>query len=248
MNNTILFSRKYKVDNVQFKFEEVSNRKQSEALEDKCKTEWQIMLENAEKEGKKVWDQDVFRLESFNVDTNVNLNFSTIPFSVRYAMNKFTDDVLALGQEYYPMACDSAIFVKTADGKYVFIQKSDKLLSRRKFSFIGGVFNRAKDKTFSENNELFNSAITEINEELGIQLSIDNNLELRGAFINQTCNVCFVFEHTLELTEEQIQESFAKNHDEEVESLIFVEPNNLEDFVTNTVGINKIITDVYKQS
>jgi len=67
MNSKIFFQGNFSKIDVACKYTELSSRKIDSVIEEKTKQVWQQKIQKAKKEGKKIWDQPVYRLESFQV-------------------------------------------------------------------------------------------------------------------------------------------------------------------------------------
>lgn len=247
MISKILFQGNYSKNNVTCKYIEVSSRKIDPIIEIKVKKLWQQKVEEAKKNGKKVWDQSVYRLEKFHVNRNMcELEFSTIPFSIRSSVKDFTNDLMKKGEEYLPMAVYSSVFIETVEGNFVFGEKSDEYVANRKYSYIGGVFNR-----FEEHDgdvDLFNALSNEVKEELGIEESDIEEFKLLGAFRGESCNVGFVFYCRLKLTKEDVVDKFKDGSDLELNNIFFARRKDLRDVGINKIGKEPELVDIFEQS
>lgn len=247
MKSKILFKGNFSKKVVTCKYNEVSFRKIDSVIEKKAKQIWQQKIQEAKDSGKKIWDQPVYRLEKFHVSQKTcELEFSTIPFSIRLSIKDYTNDLIKKGEEYLPMAVYSSIFVETNDGKFVFGEKSDRYFANRKYSYIGGVFNRSEK--YDEEADFFAASCNEVKEELGIDGGDVEKISLLGAIRTESCNVALVFYCRLKLTEAEITKKFSKRNELELKSLFFAKRKNLRD-----VGINKIskepeLVEIFEQS
>jgi hypothetical protein len=233
-NAKILFVGDFSRNRVQCKYRQISKRKVDRKIENAAKKIWQTKFRKAKAAGKKVWDQPVYRLEKFLLENNkCILEFSTIPFSVRSSIKDFTGQLLEKGDDYLPMAVYSSVFVETADGSFVFGEKSDKFLANRKFSYIGGVFNR-KDK--DKKVDLFAAAVNEVREELGINQKDIRDIKLVGALRSDSCNAAMVFHLRLNISQKEVISKFKRQNDNEMKDLFFTDSSNLKDVTVNKIG------------
>lgn len=247
MNSKILFQGNFSKNDVTCKYTEVSSRKIDPVIEEKAKKVWQQKTEEAKKDGKKVWDQSVYRLDRFHINENMcELEFSTIPFSMRSSIKDFTNDLMKKGEEYLPMAVYSSVFIETIEGNFVFGEKSDKYVANRKYSYIGGVFNRSEEHDGDTN--LFNASSNEVKEELGIEESDIEEFNLLGAFRSESCNVGFVFYCRLKLTKDEVMDKFKKGSDLELNNLFFARRKDLREVGINKIGKEPELVDIFKQS
>jgi len=247
MNSKILFQGNFSKKNVTCKYNEVSSRKIDPVIEEKAKQIWQQKIQEAKEKGKKVWDQPVYRLERIQVNKNTcELEFSTIPFSIRSSIKEFTSDLIKKGKEYLPMAVYSSVFIETIDGNFVFGEKSDKYVANRKYSYIGGVFNRSGK--YDDGTDLFNASSNEVKEELEVKDGDIEEFRLLGAFKSESCNVGFVFYCRLKLTEDEIMEKFKKRNELELKNLFFAKKEDLRNIGVNKIGKESELVDIFEQS
>lgn len=235
MKPKILFQASFSKNEVICEYLPESQRKIDPLIEKLAKQIWQGNLKAAQKLGKKMWDQPVYRLGNFVIDRDVcRLTFSVIPFSIRIGLMDFSDKLAKKGKDYFPMATYSSIFIETADGKFIYGVKSDKFVTNRRFSYIGGVFNRAESDGFTP--PLFESAVDEVREELGVLTKDIEKFKLIGAFRSRTGNVGLIFYCKLKHSVSSAQKVFAKKHDLELKNLAIVEKSDLKDFCVNKIG------------
>jgi len=247
MNRKILFHSNFSRKDVVCKFNEASSRKIDPVVEKKARQIWQQKMREAKKSGKKMWDQPVYRLEKFHIDQNkCELEVSTIPFSIRSSIKDFTNELIKKGEEYLPMAIYSSVFVETADGKFIFGEKSDKYVANRKYSYIGGVFNRSEEH--DNGADLFTASCDEVKEELGIENNDVEEFNLLGALRTESCNVALVFYCRLNLTEDETVEKFKERNDLEMKSLFFAGRKDLRDVGVNKIGKEPEFVDIFEQS
>ncbi len=246
MNKKVLFHGNFSREDTISKFNEVSSRKIDLVIEEKARQIWKDKVQMAKESGKKIWDQPVYRLDGFEAnDEKCVLEFSTIPFSIRTCIKDFTEELINKGEEYFPMATYSSIFIETSDGKFVFGEKSDKFVANRKYSFIGGVFNRSSSDIVPD---LFASASKEVIEELGVDASDIGTVRLLGALRTGSCNVALAFYCKLKLTEDEIMENFKVRKDLEMESLFFGRREDMRDIVVTKIGKEAELVDIFEQS
>ena len=225
----------------------MSSRKIDQTIEEKVKQVWQQKIKEAKGSGKKIWDQLVYRLEKIDVKKNTcKLEFSTIPFSIRSSINDFTNDLVKKGEEYLPMAAYSSIFIETADGKFVFGEKSDKYFTNRKYSYIGGVFNKSEER--DDGVDLFAASSDEVKEELGIDDSDFEEFNLLGGLRTESWNVALVFYCKLKLTKDEISEKFKERNELELKSLFFVGKEEVRGVGVNKIGKESGLVDIFEQN
>jgi hypothetical protein len=228
MPNTIIFKRDYESNQVTIN-EVKSTRLIDQQLENDCAVEWQRNLKEAAETNKDVWDSEIYRFEGVQEDEGLNLTLSTVPFSVRRPMNKFTERIVELGLDYSAKGMYSSCFVITCDGNYVFTEDGGKYLNRRKYMFIGGVLSKS-EKELQTGEDLFGEAQKECFEEAGCWPEDIESTILNAGFITDSCNICLIFTMTLNLTFPQLVERFNQKNDGEAKALVCVEAHEISDF------------------
>jgi len=150
------------------------------------------------------------------------------------------------GEDYLPMAAYSSIFVETADGSFVFGEKSDKYAANRQYSYIGGSFNRSKKD--SDSIDLFEASLAEVREELGIEKKDIEQFRLLEALRSESCNVAFVFYCKLKLSKEKIMGKFKKRNELELKSLFFGKKEDIREIGVDKIGKEPELIDVFEQN
>ena len=223
----ILFSNNTCIQNVSIK-EIVSSRVIDDNLEEDCKKKWLETQQKAQESNSKIWDSEIYRFENIVSDKDeLTLIVSTIPFSVRLALNSFAKEIMEFGEKYRPMGMFFSCFLKTIDGFYIFAEKSKTLYRERVLCFIGGVLSKTEidltQKSLSE------AVISEIEEEVGVIFNA-REIYLRSIYINETFNCCLLFLIETEKTKEEIEKNF-KSKDGELANLKFVDVIHLKEFI-----------------
>lgn len=251
MNNTkkmtskILFYGAFTKENVVCRYNSDSQRKVDPAIEKKAKNIWKDKVKEAKEKGSLIWDQDVYRLEGFQLKKDkCILNFSTIPFSLRSTLKDFSQQLYLKGEDYLPMATYSSIFLETSDSFFVFGEKSDKYVANRKYTYIGGVFNRSEAGTMPD---IFNEAQREVKEEIGLTDKNIKEIKLLGAFRSNSFNVGFIFHCELNLTRAEVKKKFSENNDVELKNLFFSKKDKARDVGTNKIGKESEIVDIFEK-
>lgn len=208
----------------------LSTRKIDDKLENAAKITWEQDCNQAVASGKQMWDSNLYRLEDIsNTNNQTQIIFSEIKYSIRKTLSKFTTEIENLGLDYASKGCFSSLFIKTRDNKYVFIEKSDKYITNKKYSFVGGVM--CKDECeINTVDALFFSAEKEITEEIGVDLKHILNNELVSVYLTDTFNYCFLYITTIELTFEEVLDAFKKSNDGEAKAVIGIDDMNIETF------------------
>ncbi len=211
--------------------EVVSSRIIDSNLEKKCKDKWKTMIIDAKQKGKKLWDSDVYRFESGEIKNGIlYLKVSTVPFSIRFPMNFYTEQLENLGANYGSMGMFTSCFVKTLDNKFIFIEKSGKYYSNKKVSFVGGVLSKT-EKILLNGKDLFNEVLKEVREEIGISgVDIDKKI-FRCIYITNDKNVCLIFDIFLNKAFNELKNKFSIKNDGEAKELIGITEFEFKNFI-----------------
>lgn len=226
------FYEKMDLDTVTI-YEQVSSRQIDFELEELCRTRWENILLEANEKGKMVWDSEVYRFEKAELNNNtLHLTVSTIPFSIRLAMNSFTTRVGKLGVEYAPLGMFTSCFVRTSDEKYLFIERSAKFFPDRKIAFIGGVLSKT-EAVLTSKADLFAEAKKELSEEIYVEPDLVESIILRSGYITKSFNCCLIFDIRLRTSFGEVRKNFDKNANEgEAANVIGVTRDQLPEFVS----------------
>jgi hypothetical protein len=207
-----------------------SSRSINEKLEEKCRVKWKNILKDAEENNQMIWDSEVYRFEGIAKNGDgFELSVSTIPFSVRYSMNSFTNDISKLGIEYAPLGMFASCFLLTADNKYVFIEKSGKYHSSRKYSFVGGILSKSEREVRKE-KDILKEVKKEIREEVGIEEGDISSIELKAGYITQNFNFCLVVRAKIDKDFDNVVRKFDEMDVDESFSLVGINKEELPDF------------------
>lgn len=223
----IIFNGKYSEKDVYV--EEINSTRVIDGeLESNLIASWKNTLKVAKEKNQKIWDSTIYRLENCGASSQkIHLHLSTIPFSIRLEMNKYTDKIKQLGPQYSPKGIFSSCLVKTSDNKTVFVEKSNTYVTQKKYAWVGGVFSK-NEFEINSGNDFFESMKLELVEELGVEKEHITKNILKVGYLTENWNVCFLFSVQLSLTEKELLERFAKYSDEEVKNLIFFTDENIK--------------------
>lgn len=190
----------------------------NEVVEEKAKQSWLSLLGESEKEKSKLWDSTIYRFENaFLRENALEIQASTIPFSIRLGLNQHTKLVHQLGEAYAPRGMFTSCLVKTSDHHLLFIKKSKHYFTPKKYSWVGGVLSNSEQE-ITNGIDFFNTMRNEIREEVGS--SAISSLELRIGYLTENWNVCFLFVAELNINMPQLYRVFRENNDGEAADLV----------------------------
>lgn len=223
-NIKVLFSGAWLLEQVQVT-EIKSSRLVDESLEQSAIDSWKSACDEAVQRGSELWDSEVYRLENVSDDEVLSLQLSTIPFSVRLGMNKHTVSIQALGENYAPKGMFTSCLLTTTDDKFVFIEKSNKFYTNKKYAWVGGVLSKTEHQ-IQDGVELFNTIRSEILEEVGCDHIPD--IVLRCGYLTENWNVCLLFSASLAITSAELSSLFEKKSDGEAKNLLIIPKSEIE--------------------
>lgn len=223
----ILFNGSWSKSDVSIQ-ETTSSRIISNEIEDLAQKSWKESLFEAKKKGQKIWDSLIYRFEDSQVkNETLRLSVSTIKYSTRVGMNRLTARIKSLGVSYAPQGMFSSCLVKTKEGKYIFIKKSNKYWTNKKVSWVGGIFSQ-DEVPLAHGEDLFKAVKNEVCEEIGIPYKYLDDTRLHFGFLTRNWNVCLLFKINLSLTADEIEDYYDKYSDDEASGILFVDKNLTE--------------------
>ncbi len=185
------------------------------------------MLTEARTTNRLLWDSETYRFENATMhDGTLSLALSTIPFSIRFGMNEHTERVKDLGIAYAAMGMFTSCLVQTSDAASVFIEKSDKYFTRKKYAWVGGVLSKM-ERVLRSGGDLFGALEDEVMEELGVGAQVFDGQSLRAGYLTENWNVCLLFSQTISLSARQLQQRFEQAGDGEAKRLMCIPASEL---------------------
>jgi hypothetical protein len=226
-----------------------SDRKVDPELESQVASTWAKILKEAEKSGQLAYENEyTYRLNGFTFDKgNLELEIAQIPFSIRYALTKLPR-TFELREDYWPKGLFVASIVKTSDDFFVFGSKSSKNLSSnalkvKKIDPIGGMLD---EQVLDVNLYLDKMLKNELLEEAGINPKFIEEVRCIGLLISRSSNIGIINYTRINVTKNELNESFKQLNDGEFSDLIFVEKSELEQFTSELEDYRVLLWDLYK--
>jgi hypothetical protein len=205
-------------------------RKKDPQIERLAKQEWERVVKQCHKEKKKIWDSDLYRFEGFEYSGGkAFFRVSTIPFSVRIGLRRFSGRIRKKGMAYAPLGMFSSCLVLSKDQKYLFIEKSDNYFTTRKLSWIGGVLSKTEGEVKS-GEDLFAKVEEEVLEEIGGKPEEIKEIFLEAGYISESLNFCLLFKVKLNRTFTQLEKALKNYGDLETKRLIGIDKKDLLSF------------------
>jgi hypothetical protein len=158
-------------------------------------------------------------------------------FSLRSTLKR-APELEALGEEYYSHGLSVGGFVITRDGQYVFAQKSNQSASSLKEDIIGGVLEEIDP--FSGEG-IINMNRQELMEEINVVDSMVDSIRMVGIVRSSSTDIVIITSTSLRITTSELRQLFEQRQDQELSALIFVAPENLEDYLNHLGGYKPLL-------
>lgn len=237
VNSKILVSGQFYKKDIFITFNETSNRKINRQVESTLNSIWQKLYADAVEAGKVVYDGDNFRLDSYNIEQDkLNLKISPLKFSTLVSLRENLDELKKLGEEYYPKNLSIGGFIKTTDNKYIFGQKSTKIMSMSSADFIGGMLDGLRS---IDSEGLFIKHEEEVFEETGVSSQHFVESYIVGMILGHKAGVSIITSTLLDLSSMEVQSIFDKYNQEEISKLVFIDQKDLKSYLESFEGYKK---------
>ena len=227
----ILLKKNIKIEDITCK-NSISTFKLEASSMQRVAHKWNDLLQDAANKDKQLWDSASCRLESIEEkpENRAEIKISSIPFSVRYPM-RFLDGIIEPEDtSTWPRGMFLHVLFQTKDGYFVFGSKSQALYSHRNVTFVGGVLDfKAQAKDIIQH-----TLFLELEEEIFVTSEDLQDIVFMGAYQNDHFNVGLLVLCSSKLMKQQLEDRFKDNNSKtnELASLIFIEANNLNNFIT----------------
>lgn len=236
---TVLALGSFKEEDIAITLNPQSKRALSPQVEAEIENIWQETVKDAEEKGKLIFNGESFRLDDFQInDGKLSLELSKFSYKVRSSLSKLSERLVLLGEAYYCRGLSIGGFVETTDHKFIFGQRSGKTLTNNNVDFIGGILD---PKVINNGYDLFAHNKQEIFEELGVTEDNILSIELVALVLTSATNIILLTRTKLDMSSTEVNHTFENANDkEEMKSLMFVDREELSDFL-NSLGEYKVV-------
>lgn len=194
---------------------------------------WNEKVEEANRLGKLIYNGTHYRLENLRENEGeIIIDISPIEFKTRINLKELVNeyDIPMIG------TVNIGGFVEDSEGNFIFGVKGKNTLAQEgAIDFIGGGLEGDVSDIFHQNE-------TEIKEEIGVDISQITSQNLCSIVITPFGNYIFVTHTKLSLNSDEVRESL-KNSDGEFSELIFVERENLKQYLKDLGGYKFTIAE-----
>jgi hypothetical protein len=244
MEPSILFSKKLAFDRIIIKNSKLRQLTDTAIIKEKVDLLWEETLQNALKKGKKIWNGQNLRLDSFNYEISKNslvLSTSQISFKDRFCRENFHDELSLAGASYTAQGIAIGGLMRTSDENYVFAELSQKYMNESKVDLIGGI---VENTQIQNGIELLNEYFREIKEEANVDQNDIQEVFFSGLLQNANGGITIVVNTKLYLDSTNLVKKFELSDKEEVSSLCFVKSSKLKDFLNELGGYKSLISNL----
>ncbi|MBO9102333.1 hypothetical protein [Rhizobium sp. L58/93] len=207
-----------------------TTKKRSSTLEHDLDRLWQDEVAEMTAKGRKIWNAELYRLEGFQQsDTSLHVELSTIEIKEIHAAHRLPGE-RDLGESYHSNNVFVASFIETSDGKFLFGRTNTNTLTAGRIDLIGGSLSKT-ERPIANANDLFYSALSEIEEELNVGMADVRSGHLCAILKTPRSYVGMIFHVRLNIDLVQFESRFAARNNDEITEAIAVERIDLSSFL-----------------
>ena len=225
----LLFSESVEIENIVVNHLP-STKKRSDALNRDLDALWDEEVAEMTAKGRKIWNAELYRLENFQcIDTSLVLDLSTIEVKEIHASHRLPGEA-DLEDSYRPNNIFVASFIETKDQKFIFGRTNTNTLNAGRIDLIGGSLSKT-ERPVVTGDDLFLSALSEIEEELNIPLSDVGSGHLCAILKTPRSYVGMIFHIRLNLDLPQFESLFHNRENDEITEAVVVDESELGSFL-----------------
>lgn len=238
----IIFSGKVDIENITITHIPTT-KKRSSILERDLDKLWDEEVAEMSGKGRKIWNAELYRLEgSQRTTTSLRLDLSTIEVKEVHASNRLPSE-REMGEEYRTSNIFVASLIETSDGKFLFGRTNTNTLMAGRIDLIGGSLSKT-ERPVSDANDLFNSALCEIQEELNINASVVRTGHLCAMLRTPRSYVGLIFYVQLNIDFLEFERHFRGRDNDEITEVIAVDRQEIASFLEVRTGYLPFLRDV----
>jgi hypothetical protein len=243
INPKVLLKQRCRAKDIEIVLNSPSKRILNPLIEEKIPEIWKKMVKEAEGKQITIWDGTYYRLENIKevIAGLKRLELGTIKYSALQAYKIMSKQIELTADEYTNFISTIGI-TKTTDNYYVFGLRG-KTVHSDNIDFIGGGL-QEDEIVVTYGLDIERSQYKEMKEEANILIKDISKCEMVGILRSTSMNVLFVFEIDLNISKNKVMEKFKQRSDNEMQELIFVERNNLENYLKALPGYRPLVWDL----
>jgi predicted NUDIX family phosphoesterase len=120
-------------------------------------------------------------------------------------------------------------------------------MSRLAIDLIGGGL-QPDELIVNECKDIFRNEVKEIKEEIGVKEENILKVYGLGILLSSKFNVIFIFLTKLNLTREEVLNTFQTNNDDEMSDLEFVPEHQISKYLENMSGYRPLVAELYEKN
>lgn len=215
-------------------------------IKDSVDTNWKDFLTEAKKRGGNPWNGTFYRIENLNeLSQGENiLKFSTIRYSEIRGLT-YNVDLSTLEEQSRPNHVSTGSLIITSDNYFIFGVRNNNSMSTRAIDFIGGGLQK-DELVINKLSDIFANQVKEIKEEIGVHDDHISKMIGLGLLYSTKYCLIFMFYTRLDLSRKQVQNIFGSRHDDEMQSLEFIEEKDLESYLKDKGSYRPLVSKLYK--
>lgn len=162
----LLLSETIEIDDIVIRHQPSTKARSAELARDIDRI-WDEEVAEMTAKGRKIWNAELYRLESFALNgQRLWLDLSTIEVKEIHATHRLPGES-ELGEKHRPNNIFIASLIETRDGKFIFGRTNANTLNAGRVDLIGGALSKT-ERPVATSNDLYGSALAEIEEELNL--------------------------------------------------------------------------------
>lgn len=243
----ILFSQKVNLQDIQV-IHNKSNRSIDPWLDSIIEKEWKAKYAQAKKDGKLIWDSDLYRLNGYYLkDGKLVLDLGTMRFGISQTM-KQTDYIDNYSEAYYPKTIYIAATIETQDHKFVFGKLSGKTAVTGDYDILGGGLNKSEG-VINNGNDILNVLLRELDEEMNIAKYNVETMSFLGLILSNTGSVAIAVQIKLNIDSKTLQSQFIdRSAKDEFVELKFVGKREFKSFMMKLGKIKPSMVELLEKT
>lgn len=193
--------------------------------------EWNNIVVHKQNLGTKIWNCDLYRLESFAFrEGSLQLEFATVQTKEVLVFCRHVKEH-QYPEKYWPKNMFVASIVETSDAQCLFGELSGRTLGGKgKVDMLGGALSKREIELLS-GADIERALFREFAEELSLTPAHIQSSIFRGLVLSEVKSIGIIFEVNLSIDSFQVLDLFNQGNDDELARLLMVKSSELSDFL-----------------
>jgi hypothetical protein len=212
---SLLQGRRIDPDTIQVEFKDEKFVNADPEIAKKIQIVWDAYYQEQIGKGIQMQNLDNYRLDSIsNMKGAITLHLSVIDYATKIGFREYlkTHPISDFVLDQLPRGIGIGGLLKTADNKYIFAKKSGKTNAKFATGFIGGIPTR-DEVVINSGRDLAHHLEEEIFEELGVSIENISEISITDIVLSDSGSIMILTESNINLTVEEVRESFKQRSD-----------------------------------